>query len=747
VPSFEELLNELSALCGIVPEYWDIFGGRHEAPLETKRSILKSMGIKTDTVEDLAREIKRRHLRPWNVFIEPTMVMLHAEQPLSLTVHVPVRQGDEQGISFRCSLEDEYGGIEDFSFSFDDVTVTEQQVIEEILHLKVNLTLHVVKPIGYYRFDILYISPGFGLSGSSRIIITPEACYMPQTFPFAPADVEPDEEHVEKTKTWGLCLSLYSIKSEKNWGIGDFSDLRRIAEWTADLGGGFIGINPLHAIPNQRPFGISPYSPISRFFKNFLYLELTAIPDVIESSAALELMETDQFIEQIKFLRDLEFVHYEAIVELKMEVLRLAFDSFFDIHYFRGSERGEAFRRYLQKEGALLEDFALFSAIQAAAGSDSWMEWPEEFRDTGSDEVGAFRRNNEKQILFYKYVQWLIDLQHEELAELCRQFGMTVGLYQDLAVGSSGGGFDAWLAGDLMAGEIDVGAPPDDFNPVGQNWGFPPFIPERMKASGYEFLVQTLRRNMQHAGALRIDHALGMFRLFWIPRGAKAENGAYVIYPSEEIMRIVALESVRNKTIVIAEDLGTVGEDVRETLFRFRMLSYKLLYFERNYPDPSFKLPARYSDLALCAVTTHDLPTLYGYWSGRDIEEKTWLSLYPDERLRQQQISERERDKALLITALKSLDLLPQDFPVDRTSMNLMIPALCLTIYEYLSLTPCRLLAVSLEDIVGILDQQNMPGTVDSYPNWLRKTPLTLERMMEKRSLIALAKILKRNHR
>ncbi len=747
MPSFEELINELSDLCGIVPEYWDIFGGRHEAPIETKTAILKSMGLKADTSSGLISEIEKRRLRPWHVFIDPSIVILNTEQPIFLTVHIPIRGGDESSISFRCALEDENEQIDTFSFSYQDIEIVERHVIDGIQHLKVNLTLDTQKVIGYYTLDILYMSSGFGLSASSRVIITPEACYLPPSFDAIPADALAAEVHAEKTRTWGLSLNLYGIRSEKNWGVGDFSDLRRITEWTADLGCGFIGINPLHSIPNKRPYGISPYSPVSRLFKNFIYLEITAVPDVIESSVALELMETDSFMGKIKALRDSELVDYEAIAALKEEILRLAFDSFFDIHYFKGSPRGEAFKRYIHREGSLLEDFAIFSAIQAVTKTESWTDWPVEYRSIRNPEVETFRENYENEILFYQYVQWLIDLQHDEIAELAHQLGMPVGLYQDLAVGSSGGGFDSWMANGLIAGGMDVGAPPDDFNPTGQNWGFPPFAPEKMKTSGYEFFIQTLRKNMQHAGALRIDHALGMFRLFWIPQGSRAQSGAYVIYPSEEILRIIALESVRNKTVVIAEDLGTVGEDVRETLFRFRMLSYKLLYFERNYPDPSFKMPGRYTDLALCSVTTHDLPTLYGYWSGRDVEEKTRLGLYPNESLRQHQIFERDRDRGLLLQALKSLDLLPESFSTDPAAISMMIPSLCLTIYEYLSLTPSRLLAISLDDIIGTLDQQNMPGTIDAYPNWLQKTPVTLEQIMTNRSFLTLAKIFTRNHR
>ncbi len=279
--SFEELINELSDLCGIVPEYWDVFGRRHEAPIETKTAILKSMGLKADTSSELTTEIEKRRLCPWNVFIDPSIVILYTEQPILLTVHVPIRLGDEPSISFRCALEDETEQIDTFSFSRQDVEIVERRVIDGIQHLKIKLTLDTLKAIGYYTLDLLYTSSGFGLSASSRVVITPETCYLPPSFEAPPAEALADELQAEKTRTWGLCLNLYGIRSEKNWGNGDFSDLRRITEWTADLGCGFIGINPLHAIPNKRPYGISPYSPVSRLYKNFIYLEITAVPDVI----------------------------------------------------------------------------------------------------------------------------------------------------------------------------------------------------------------------------------------------------------------------------------------------------------------------------------------------------------------------------------------------------------------------------------------------------------------------------------
>jgi len=321
---------------------------------------------------------------------------------------------------------------------------------------------------------------------------------------------------------------------------------------------------------------------------------------------------------------------------------------------------------------------------------------------------------------------------------------MAIGLYHDLAIGSISGGSDAWCYQDMIAGGVDVGAPPDDYSINGQNWGFPPIIPERWRERGYEFFIHTIRKNMRFGGALRIDHALGLFRLFWIPKGMSPGEGAYVNYPSEDLLRIIALESALNKTVVIAEDLGTIGENVREALKRFHMLSYRLLYFERNYPDPSFVPPERYPEMALCAVTTHDLPTLYGYWIGQDLKTKKELGMYPDKSLWQQYADERERDKELLLSALNSQGILPEGYPSEAKRIPRMTPELCLAIYRYLVKTPCKLVLVSLDDMIGTLDQQNMPATVDSYPNWIQKMPLPLEEILSDRRFSDLSEIFKR---
>jgi len=737
-----ELINELADLCGIVPEYWDIFGNKHITPIETKKAILKAMKLNIDSDEAIKNEMYAQKARPWNRFVEPVKIVSVNDQPLTIPVYIPANEGEESRLSLSWTIKNESGQKDEFVLSGDAATVSDRYWIDGKRYVKIELKDIGGRGIGYYTINITCKTPEIEITGTSRIIITPDSCYIPQ--------------ELKNGKTWGLSTNLYSIRSPKNWGSGDFCDLKKIVKWVSGLKGGFVGINPLHAIPNKKPFGISPYSPISRLYKNFIYLDIEDIPEVKEllSKGGIGGYSTNQTIEietQIDELRKEDLIDYGRVASLKISVLRNAFEIFYEEHYLKDSTRCKAFRKYISEEGNNLESFATYMALSEEFG-EGWQEWTEEYRTPSSHTVQEFKKTNEKEILFYQYVQWLIDGQLKEAAEQTRDLGMPVGIYHDLAIGSIGGGSDAWNFQDVIADGISLGAPPDDFNPTGQNWGFPPLIPEKLKESGYELFIQTIRKNMKHFGALRIDHALGMFRQFWIPQGMPASQGAYVRYPAEDILRIIALESVRNRTMVIAEDLGTIGENVRESLFRFRMLSYRLLYFERNYPDPSFLSPERYPDMALCAVTTHDLPTLYGWWIGRDIDLKKRLGIFPDESAWQRNISERERDKSLLIEALKSQGLIPDAHsPIHPFThspyLDEMTPELCLAIYEYLARTSCRLVAVNLDDAIGTLDQQNMPGITDSYPSWMQKTPIPLEQMLSDKWFSVLSEMFKKNNR
>ncbi|PKL51496.1 MAG: 4-alpha-glucanotransferase [Nitrospira bacterium HGW-Nitrospira-1] len=725
-----EMINELSGLCGILPEYWDIFGKLHTASLDTKMAMLRAMKIPVASDNDIAQAIAKQKARPWESFVEPVFVRSVNDQPLKIPVYIPVVSGQEKNLEIKWIIEDETGKTHELKVFGDEMHIIEERTIDNIRYLKVLLSDELRRNTGYYTADIecKLASSTFpdgveALRKKTRLIVTPDTCYLPQ--------------ELQQNRMWGLSANLYSVHSKSSWGIGDFKDLRSVVDMTAGLKADFVGVNPLHAIPNMYPYGISPYSPITRLYKNFIYLDIEDIPEVIESDEIRAVIQMKSFKRKIEELKMLGRIDYAKASQLKEQILRHAFDFFYERHYKKNTDRDNHFREFLSAEGRSIECFAVFLALwdffRKTKNMQAWHEWPEEYHDPYGDTVNAFKKEHEKEALYYMYLQWLIDSQLMKISRHCREVGMKIGLYHDLAVGAISNGSDVWGYQKII-GDADVGAPPDDFNPNGQNWGFPPMIPDNLKENGYELFIETVRKNMKYGGALRIDHALGLFRLFWIPAGMSPADGAYLLQPAEDFLRIIALESERNKTIVIAEDLGTIDDTFRQMLQSFHMLSYRLFYFERNYPDPSFKYPDQYPSMALCAITTHDLPTIYGYWAGRDIEVKKQTGIYRDEEAWRNDVIARERDKGLILSALKAQGIIPADFPEAPQMIPHMTHELCIAIYRYLAQSPCKLLLVSLDDILGTLDQQNMPGTVDSHPNWMRKTPVSIEDMVHDKS-------------
>lgn len=741
-------IDRLAELHGIIAEYYDISGTRHEATAETKALLLRSLGCRVDTAEEIEAEIKGRLEQRWRRLVDPVIVASVKEQPLEISIFLPLAEGTEADLAVSWSITDESGSVASCRAPGKDLKVVETRWIEGRRFASMLLRDRGIRGIGYYD---LFLECSYGdpastggkdtVSAGCRVIIAPDACYIPQK--------------IEDGRAWGLTVNLYSIRSWGNWGAGDFTDLRRIVKWGAGMGMSLVGINPLHAIPNTSPFGISPYSPFSRLYKNLLYIDIGAVPEVMESGLIRELDEPS-FRHETTRLRDSDFIDYDAVAGLKTGFLRKAFDTFLERHLNANTDRGRAFRNFVSREGALLESLATYLALAgspecrtSALGATrlvpnyDFRTWPERYRTPSSPAVGEFKDAQKNELLFYEYIQWLIEEQMAAVAEDVKRSAMPVGLYHDLAVGSTGGGSDAWNYPEVFALGASLGAPPDDFNQKGQNWGFPPLNPDRLRETGYKLFIQTIRKNMQHFGALRIDHALGLFRLFWIPEGGEPKDGAYIRQPSLDLLRIIALESARNKTMIIAEDLGTMAENVREMLQGFRMFSYRLLYFERSYPDPAFLPPDRYPELATCAVTTHDLPTLPGFWAGKDIGLRQRLGIYRDRAEFELQATERERDKGLLIEALEGRGLVS---PEDKASLTAgqMTHELCRAVYEYLSRTPCKIVLVNLDDVIGTLEQQNMPGTVDEYPNWRRKSAVSLEQMLQDRRFVELGEMFKK---
>ncbi len=725
--TYEESIGELSDICGIIPEYYDIFGTRHVTSPESRIAILEAMGLQVRTVEAVCAEIARKRVGLWCAVLDPvTVISVHA-QPHPLTVYLPLPEGREHTAELRVTVEDERGKKESLHFPAGSLHVEARQVIQGQNIARIVLPL-VIKELGYYTISLVCLHPepvlGNGVSSlqkTARLIIAPDACHMP--------------EKLRDEKMWGVSVNLYALRSKHNWGIGDLGDLGRMVKWLAGLKAAFVGINPLHAIPNTSPFGISPYSPVSRLYRNFIYIDMEMVPEISEALHEHELLHAGDIAKKISRLKKSELIDYELVAAVKRELLDHAFKRFYKNHYRKDSPRGQAFRKYLQEEGEFLELHALFMVLseymRKHRGLDSWREWPEEYRTPGTEAVDAFRKKHIKPLLFFAYVQWLIDGQLADVSSAACSASMPIGLYGDLAIGSIDAGSDVWIHKGVVAEKVSVGAPPDDFNSDGQSWGFPPLIQDRLRESGYELFIQTIRKNMRHMGALRIDHALGLFRLYWVPNGMHARDGAYVRCNSEDLLRIIALESVRNRTLVIGEDLGTITDEARQALQRFGILSYRLFYFERNYPDPSFAPPQGYPSMSLCAVTTHDLPTLYGYWSGRDISLKKEVGIINDESEYQQQQTVRERDLRLILEALRSHGILPVSPSGLSGRIPEMTPELCRAVYTYLSLSSSKLVLVSVDDIVGTVEQQNLPGTITEYPNWRRKCRLLLEELMQ----------------
>lgn len=531
-----------------------------------------------------------------------------------------------------------------------------------------------------------------------------------------------------RDRLWGLSAQLYGLRSATGWGIGDFGDLAELAEIAARLGAGALGINPLHALFPADPEQYSPYSPSSRQFLNILYIDLRQVPE----------HRPDWPDRGLRALRAAELVDYRAVTLHKLAALEQAFARFQTDELAPNSERAQRFHAFVAEMGEALRDQARFDALQERHGAD-WRRWPVALRDPGGAAVTQFAAAHAERVTFHKYLQWLADEQLGQAHRRARAAGMPIGLYRDLAVGLNPGGAAAWAQQQVVVPGVAIGAPPDQFNPLGQNWGLAPLSPHGLALQGYRGLIEDLRQNMRHAGALRIDHVMGLQRLFWIPDGAPPAEGAYVRYPLPAMLRIVAEESRRARCLVIGEDLGTVPPGFRAAMRRARLLSYRLFYFERQ-KSGALRPPRRYPRNALVAVSTHDLPTLRGFWAGRDLDWRDELALHADAAAAPAARAERVRDQGLILAALRRAGLWQKDAAHGDERLGAAV-------HDFLATTPARLMMVQLEDALGEVEQANLPGTVAGHPNWRRRLPLPLDALAERPGLQAVAASLARSGR
>ena len=533
-------------------------------------------------------------------------------------------------------------------------------------------------------------------------------------------------------RMFGPAVQLYALRSRRNWGIGDFTDLSTLIELAAARGADLVGVNPLHALFPTAPEAASPYSPSNRRMLNVLYVDVEAVAELVECEAARARVGASAFREQLARLRSAPLVDYAGVASLKLDVLGMLYRRFRDHHLARGTARAQAFRAFQASGGDDLAKHAAFEALHetlcAANPRATPASWPASLRDPGSPEVAAFTDAHRERTEFFEYLQWQAQAQLAAVAARARATGMAVGLYRDLAVGVNSAGSEAWQDAPLFAHATHVGAPPDEFNQKGQDWGLPPWIPQRLAQAHFDSWTAVLRANMRFAGALRIDHVMGLARLFWVPAGASPDAGAYVRYPFDDLLAILAHESRRAKCLIVGEDLGTVPDTVRDAMARLGILSYRVLLFERR-SDDSFAPPIDYPVDALATFSTHDLPTLRGFLEQTDLRARDALGLFPTPQLREHLYALRRADHARLRAALRDAGLLEESATADGTPAPQFDDALVRAVHAYLARTPSRLMTFQLEDVFGAGEQVNLPTTTeDRYPNWRRKLPLDLER-------------------
>jgi 4-alpha-glucanotransferase len=545
-------------------------------------------------------------------------------------------------------------------------------------------------PLGYHRLAV-------GESATTLIVV-PVRAWLPPELETGPG-------------IWGFSLQLYSLRSRTDWGIGDFGALRTFAESAAAAGAQAIGLNPLHAPNVADPSAHSPYDPASRLCLSPLYIDVEAVEDFRES------LRAQTAAQLLRPPREGSLVDYDAVTTAKLGVLERCYDWFLAHH--RDDARGRAFSRFVEEGGAALEDYATFCAVaehvRATTGiRGGWAAWPGEYRDPRADAVRALVRERSERIDFHRYLQWLADGQLARCAEACRD--LVIGIYRDLAVGTAADGADSWSAPQTFVRGVSVGAPPDAVNALGQNWGLTPFHPEALRREAYGPFIALLRANMRHAGALRIDHVMAMQRLFWVPHGCPASEGAYVRYPLDDLLGIIALESVRHRCAVVGEDLGTVPEGFRERLAERGIFGCRLLFFERE-ADESFRPPQDYPPAALVSTGTHDLPSLPSWWAGTDIDLREHLGLLSPQQAADGR-GERERGRDRLIEALRRWGDLAEEPTLE---------ALVESAYRFLARSPARFLIVQMEDVLLRTDAVNVPGTLTEHPNWRRRLPLEVQ--------------------
>lgn len=672
-------LIELAHAYGVSTEYHGWLGELVEISDETLRAVLTALGADVETEDAIAGSLQDLELRPWRRVLPPTVVCRSDDGPW-VPVHLP------HGSAVRLWIELESG--DSWNVSLADRWV-EPRDIDGALVGEATAVIPSNVPLGWHR---LVAELQDGTQHSATLIVTP------RSLPLHPA--------IENSRVWGLMSQIYAGRSQQSWGMGDLADLAETASWGGEeLGADFVLVNPLHAAQPEPPLENSPYLPATRRFANPLYLRVEDIDEMrLLTEAQRERIE--RLAERAR-ASSVELLDRDTIWEAKGEALAMLFAT------PRSAKRQRQFERYVRTEGQGLVDFATWCALVEEYGMP-WQRWPEELHDPGSAAVEQFRADEAEAVEFQMWLQWQIRLQLRAAQAEALDAGMSIGVVHDLAVGVHPDGADSWALRDALVHEMSVGAPPDQFNQQGQNWCQPPWHPERLAELGYAPYRDMLRTVLRDSGGIRVDHILGLFRLWWVPAYKSAKEGTYVAYDWAALIGILALEAHRAGAIVIGEDLGVVPPSLRETMLERGIHGTSILWFE--WKDGEFLAPEGYRQLCMASVTTHDLPPSAGYLTLAHVHLRGELGLL-ERSLAEEKATEAESINTV-VAAVAARGLLPDGTTVDSDSPQELVDEVVVALHGYLAQSPAKIIGVAVPDLVGDRRTVNQPGTDKEYPNW-----------------------------
>ncbi len=710
-PQLSPELTALADACGVATDYHDWRGEPRQVPAQTVVAVLAAMDVDASTPAAARAALTAREEQRWRRMLPPC-VMVTGGSAASFWVHVP--HGEPAEVSVELEAGETRDGLRQLDRWVEPGSVDGALVGEATFEVPADL------PLGYHTLR----ARSGGRSATTSLVVTPAWLGLP--------------ERMGERRAWGFATQLYSVRSARSWGVGDLVDLTDLAVWSAgDLGAGYVLVNPLHGAEPAPPMEPSPYLPTTRRFFNPLYLRVERIPEYGDLPRA-ERYKIERTAGKVRrALAKVDAIDRDTCWAAKREALEL-------VHAVPRTPGREAdYRAFRNREGQGLVDWATWCVLAEEHGSDC-RTWPAALRDPRSAEVAAFRAAHAERVDFHTWLQWLLDEQLQTAQAKAVGAGMDLGVMHDLAVGVHPGGADAWRLASTYAPGMQVGAPPDAYNQIGQDWGQPPWRPDRLAEQGYAPYREMLAAVLRHAGGVRVDHILGLFRLWWVPVGAKPSEGTYVRYDHDAMVGILALEAHRAGAVVVGEDLGTVEPWVRSYLAARGILGTSILWFEAD--EAGNPLPAeKWRELCLASVTTHDLPPTAGYLKGAHVALRESLGLLTRPVQEEQAAADAQREA--WIGELRSRGLLPAS---GSPSVEEIVAAL----HRYLALSPARLLCVALVDAVGDERIQNQPGTSDEYPNWrvplsdpngkpllleeiLTARPKVLNVMLERRDLTA----------